>query len=302
MKTYDAVVIGGGHNGLVCACYLAKAGLKTKVLEARDIVGGAAATEEFHPGFRNSIASYAVSLLHPKVIEDLNLAAHGLRIVERPISNFIPVSNTEYLKLGGGLEATQAQFAKFSQADADNLPAYEKMLDKAGDLLRELLLMTPPNVGGGIGDMVRALKVGSRMRNLSLNEQRDLLELFTLSAGEMVERWFESEPVKAAFGFDAVVGTFASPYTPETAYVLLHHVVGEVNGKRGAWGHAIGGMGSITQAMAREAEALGVVISTNAPVASITIKDGRGAGVVLADGEKISARIIASNVHPQLLY
>lgn len=302
MKTYDAIVIGGGHNGLVCACYLAKAGLKTRVLEARDIVGGAAATEEFHPGFRNSIASYTVSLLHPKVIEDLNLAAHGLRIVERPISNFMPVSDTEYLKLGGGLETTQAQFAKFSQADADNFPAYEMMLDKAGDLLRELLLMTPPNVGGGIGDIARALKVGSKMRNLSLNEQRDLLELFTLSVGEMLERWFESEPVKAAFGFDAVVGTFASPYTPETAYVLLHHVVGEVNGKRGAWGHAIGGMGSITQTMAREAEALGVVISTNAPVASIAIRDGRGTGVVLADGGEISARIISSNVHPQLLY
>ena len=302
MTKYDAVIIGGGHNGLVCACYLAKAGLKTRVLEARDIVGGAAATEEFHPGFRNSIASYTVSLLHPKVIKDLHLPDHGLRIVERPISNFMPVSDTEYLKLGGGLTATQEQFAKFSKADADNLPAYESMLDKAGDLLRELLLVTPPNVGGGVSDIIRALKVGNKFRKLTLNEQRDLLELFTLSVGEMIERWFVSEPVKAAFGFDAVVGTFASPYTPETAYVLLHHVVGEVNGKRGAWGHAIGGMGAITQAMAREAESLGVEISTNSPVTSVTIKNGRGTGVVLASGEEISARIISSNIHPQLLY
>ncbi len=302
MTKYDAIIIGGGHNGLVCACYLAKAGLKTRVLEARDIVGGAAATEEFHPGFRNSIASYTVSLLHPKVIRDLHLADHGLRIVERPISNFMPVSDSEYLKLGGGLAATQAQFAKFSKTDAENLPAYEKMLDKGGDLLRELLLVTPPNVGGGIGDIIRALKVGNKFRHLSLNDQRDLLELFTLSVGEMIERWFVSDPVKAAFGFDAVVGTFASPYTPETAYVLLHHVVGEVNGKRGAWGHAIGGMGAITQAMAREAESLGVEISTSSPVASVTIKNGRGTGVVLANGEEISARIISSNIHPQLLY
>ncbi len=302
MTQYDALIIGGGHNGLVCACYLAKAGLKTRVLEARDIVGGAAVTEEFHPGFRNSIASYTVSLLHPKVISELHLADHGLRIVERPISNFFPVSDSEYLKLGGGTAATQAQFAKFSTADADNLPAYEKMLDKAGDLLRELLLVTPPNVGGGISDIIRALKVGNKFRSLSIDEQRDLLELFTLSVGEMIERWFVSEPVKAAFGFDAVVGTFASPYTPETAYVLLHHVVGEVNGKRGAWGHAIGGMGAITQAMASEAEKLGVEISTHSPVASVTVKQGRGTGVVLADGEEISAAIISSNIHPQLLF
>ncbi len=302
MTKYDVLIIGGGHNGLVCACYLARAGLKTRVLEARDIVGGAAVTEEFHPGFRNSTASYTVSLLHPKVITDLHLADHGLRIVERPISNFLPLSDTQYLKLGGGTAATQAQFAKFSQADADNLPAYEKMLDKGGDLLRELLLMTPPNVGGGVGDIIRALKVGNKFRNLSLEDQRDLLELFTLSVGEMVERWFVSEPVKAAFGFDAVVGTFASPYTPETAYVLLHHVVGEVNGKRGAWGHAIGGMGAITQAMAREAEALGVEISTNSPVTSVSVKNGRVTGVVLADGEEISASIISSNIHPQLLF
>ncbi len=302
MTKYDALIIGGGHNGLVCACYLARAGLKTRVLEAREIVGGAAVTEEFHPGFRNSIASYTVSLLHPKVISDLHLADHGLRIVERPISNFLPLSNTEYLKLGGGVAATQAQFAKFSQADADSLPAYEKMLDKAGDLLRDLLLVTPPNVGGGVSDIVRALKVGNRFRKLSLEQQRDLLELFTLSVGEMVERWFTSEPVKAAFGFDAIVGTFASPYTPETAYVLLHHVVGEVNGKRGAWGHAIGGMGAITQAMAAEAEALGVEISTNSPVADASIKGGRVTGVKLANGEEISAGIISSNVHPQLLF
>ena len=302
MTKYDALIIGGGHNGLVCACYLARVGLKTRVLEAREIVGGAAVTEEFHPGFRNSTASYTVSLLHPKVIADLHLADHGLAIVERPISNFLPLSDSEYLKLGGGMAATQAQFAKFSQADADNLPAYENMLDKAGDLLRELLLMTPPNVGGGIGDIIRALKVGNKFRSLSLNEQRDLLELFTLSVGEMVERWFVSGPVKAAFGFDAVVGTFASPYTPETAYVLLHHVVGEVNGKRGAWGHAIGGMGAITQAMAREAESLGVEISTNSQVAGVTIKNGRATSVVLADGEEISAPVISSNIHPQLLF
>ena len=302
MQNPDAIVIGGGHNGLVCACYLARAGLKVRVLERRNIVGGAAATEEFHPGFRNSIASYTVSLLHPKVIKDLHLMEHGLRIVERPISNFLPLGDDQYLKLGGGLEATQAQFAKFSNRDAERLPAYEKMLDNVGGLLRDLLLSTPPNSGGGITDFIRAIQAGAQAKKLSPAARADALDLFTLSVAEMLERWFESEPVKAAFGFDAVVGTFASPYTPGTAYVLLHHVVGEVNGKRGAWGHAIGGMGAITQAMAREAESLGVEISTDAPVAQVLVKNGRATGVVLESGEEIHAPWVAANVNPKLLY
>ena len=159
MLTADALVIGAGHNGLVCACYLAARGIKVHIVERRDVIGGAAVTEEFHPGFRNSTASYAVSLLHPRVIRDLRLAEHGLRIVERPISNFLPLPDGEYLKVGGGLEATQAEVARFSRRDAEALPSYYAALDRVADVLRELSLETPPNVGG-IHDVLQAWKAG----------------------------------------------------------------------------------------------------------------------------------------------
>lgn len=299
---YDAVIIGGGHNGLVCACYLAAAGLKVRVLERRHVVGGAAVTEEFHPGFRNSTASYTVSLLNPKIIRDLRLREHGLRIVERPLANFLPLSERDYLKVGGGLEATQKEFARFSQRDAENLPKYYAMLEQVADVLRDLVLETPPNVGGGIPELVKVLRQSRRFAKLSLAVQRDVLALFTKSAADVLETWFESEPVKAAFGFDSIVGNFASPWTPESAYVLLHHVFGEVNGKKGAWGHAIGGMGSITQAMAKEAQARGVEITTDAEVSRVMVRNGRACGVVLANGDEIAADRVIANVNPKLLY
>ena len=301
-KQYDAIIIGGGHNGLVCACYLAARGLGVRVLERRNIVGGAAVTEEFHPGFRNSTASYTVSLLNPKIIRDLKLAEHGLRIVERPFSNFLPLNDREYIKVGGGLAATQAEVAKFSTRDAEKLPAYYAMLDRVAAVLKDLLLETPPNVGGGIVDMLQAWKVGKRMKALDMAARRDVLDLFTKSAGDMLDHWFESAPIKACFGFDSVVGNFASPYTPGSAYVLLHHVFGEVNGKPGIWGHAVGGMGAITQAMATEAVARGVEITLDAPVASVEISAGRASGVVLEDGRTILANRVVSNLNPKLLF
>jgi phytoene dehydrogenase-like protein len=299
---YDAVIIGAGHNGLACACYLARGGLKVRVLERRGVVGGAAVTEEFHPGFRNSVAAYTVSLLNPKVIRDLNLADHGLRIVERPYSNFLPLDDGNHLKIGGGLEATQAELARFSKRDAECLPAYWAMLERAADVLREVVLECPPNVGGGILDLARAFKAGRLAKQLDMEARRDLLNLFTQSAAEFLEGWFEGEGVKAAFGFDAVVGNFASPYHPGTAYVLLHHCFGEVNGKKGAWGHAIGGMGAITQAMAAEAKRLGVAIDCNAAVASVNVRDGKAVGVTLRDGREIAAKTVISNLNPKLLY
>jgi phytoene dehydrogenase-like protein len=300
----DVIIIGGGHNGLTCACYLAAAGLAVTVLEQRGIVGGAAVTEEFHPGFRNSTAAYTVSLLNPQVIADLHLARHGLRIVERPISNFLPLSAAPgmYFKVGGGLAATQAEVARFSKRDAERLPAYYAMLDEAAQVLRDLSLETPPNVGGGIAEIVPALKTMKAVRRLSLPAKRNLLALFAKSAGDLLDHWFESAPIKAAFGFDAVVGNFASPYAPGSAYVLLHHVFGEVNGKQGQWGHAIGGMGSISEAMAMEARARGVVIETNAGVAKLLVKDSCAIGVVLKDGREITARAVAANVNPKLLF
>jgi len=297
---YDAVVIGGGHNGLACACYLAAARLRVCVLERRAILGGAAVTEEFHPGFRNSLAAYTVSLLNPKVIADLRLAAHGLRIVERPFANFLPTED-DYLKVGGGLEATQREVARFSRRDAERLPAYYERLDAVADVLRSLVLQTPPNVGGGLHELLAAWKTGRHLNALPIEAKRDVLDLFTLSAAEWLDRWFESEPLRACLAFDSVVGNFASPHTPGSAYVLLHHVFGEVNGKRGAWGHAIGGMGAITQAMAAEARARGVELRTDSPVACIEVRDGKARGVTLASGETIEARAVVSNAHPRLL-
>ena len=297
----DAIIIGGGHNGLVCAFYLARAGLKVKILERRSIVGGAAVAEEFHPGYRNSTASYTVSLLNPKVIADMRLAAHGLRIVERPLSNFLPLADG-YLKLGGGLERTQAEFRKFSARDAERLPAYYAMLEGVADVLRGLALETPPDPKGGWPSWIAALRHGRMMAGLTVEQQRDLLALFTQSAREFLDGWFESAPVKAVFGFDAVVGNFASPDTPGSAYVLLHHVFGEVNGNKGSWGHAIGGMGAITQAMRAACEGVGVKIETDSPVARVLVEGGRAVGVMLQDGRELRAPIVAANVGPKLLY
>ncbi|MFN7369843.1 MAG: phytoene desaturase family protein, partial [Burkholderiales bacterium] len=244
MKT-DVIIVGGGHNGLVCAAYLAAQGKKVVVLERRSVVGGAAVTEEFHPGFRNSLASYTVSLLHPEVIRDLRLHQHGLRIVERPFANFLPQADGRYFKLGGSLSATQQEVAKFSPRDAERLPAYYAMLDRSVALLREMLTRTPPAVAqhARLADWWAGLDLGKRVKKLDDPTRRDLLDLFTRSAGDLLDGWFESDPLKAALGWDSVVGNFASPYSPGSAYVLLHHVFGEVNGKPGAWGHAIGGMG-----------------------------------------------------------
>ena len=206
---YDALILGGGHNGLVCAFYLARAGLRVRVLERRHLVGGAAVTEEFAPGFRNSTASYTVSLLQPKVIADMRLHQRGLRIVERRLSNFLPFDD-DYLKLGGGMARTQAEFARFSVRDADAYPAYDAALEKGADVLRGLALEIPPNAGGGLGELVAAARQGWPLGTLDLAAQRDLLAIFTRSAREFLAFWFEDDRIKAAFAFDAVVGNWAA--------------------------------------------------------------------------------------------
>ena len=307
---YDAILVGGGHNGLVCAAYLARAGLKPLVLEKRGVVGGAAVTEEFHPGFRNSVAAYTVSLLQPKVIRDLDLAAHGLKIVLRRANNFLPRPDGTYLLTGEG--RTRAEVAKFSRRDAERLPEYERRLDAIADLLRDLALQPPPNVTDGgwlkaLPELLRAGKLGKRLKSLDSTLRTDLLDLFAISAGEYLDRFFESEPIKAVLGFDGIVGNYASPYTPGSAYVLLHHVFGEVNGVKGAWGHAIGGMGAITQAMAKSAIASGAQIRTDCGVREILVervgtKPGRAVGVVTEAGEILRARCVIANVNPKLLY
>ena len=299
---YDAVIIGAGHNGLVCAFYLARAGLKVRIVERRDVVGGAAVTETFHPGFRNSTASYTVSLLQPKVIADMRLAEHGYRVLERPVSNFLPLDNGDYLKLGGGLERTQAEFRRFSHRDAEVLPAYYDALENVAAVLRDLALRAPPNAGDGLRALVEGAVQGRRLHRLPIEQQRDALDLFTKSARSFLDGWFESDPVKAAFGFDAVVGNYASPDTPGSAYVLLHHVFGEVNGKKGAWGHCVGGMGRITEIMAQVCRDLGVEISLESPVERVLVDNGKAAGVRLESGEEIAAARVIANVGPKLLY
>ncbi|MEQ8936668.1 MAG: NAD(P)/FAD-dependent oxidoreductase [Amphiplicatus sp.] len=301
-EAYDVVIIGGGHNGLVCAYYLAKAGRRVCVLERREIVGGAAITEEFHPGFRNSVASYAVSLLNPKIIADMELARHRLKVVLRPMAYFAPNNDGDHLLMSRDAAENDATLRRLSPKDADAYQAYHARLDTLVDLLRDTLLKTPPNVGGGLGDILSAASLGNRVRRVGLTGQRDLLDLFGKSAGEMLDNWFETDILKGVLGFDAIVGNYGSPYTPGSAYVLLHHVFGEVTGVKGAWGHAIGGMGAITQAMASACREAGVSIRVSCPVREVILTGDRAEGVVLEDGTSVRARAVASNIHPKLLY
>jgi phytoene dehydrogenase-like protein len=301
-RALDAIVVGGGHNGLTCAFYLARAGYSVRVLERRGIVGGAAITETFHPGFRNSTASYSVSLLNPKVIADMALARHGLRVVIRPLSYFSPVDQDRYLILDKDPARAHREVARWSSADAGRLAAFHERLEGAVDLLRSLLLETPVNPAGGLRDLISGLGLAGAVRRLGLSGQATLLDLFGKSAGDILDGWFETDALKGLLGFDAIIGNYASPYTPGSAYVLLHHVFGEVNGVKGAWGHAIGGMGSITQAMAAACREAGVAIETDAPVREVVVRDGRARGVVLEDGRDLAARVVVANVNPKLLF
>jgi phytoene dehydrogenase-like protein len=298
----DVAVIGAGHNGLVTAAYLAGAGLSVGLYERRDVVGGAAVTEEFAPGFRNSTASYTVSLLQARIIRELRLAEHGLTILPRPMQNFLPLEHGASLRVPVHAAALLAEVARHSVRDAERLGEWSALVREAAEVLRELSWRTPPTDLRRWPDLWELLRFGRRVRALPQQRQRDLYELFTRSAGDLLDFWFESDAVKAWLGFDAVVGNYASPYTPGSAYVLLHHAFGEVNGQRGAWGHARGGMGAITQAMAREVLRRGARIETGAAVERVLVEAGRARGVRLADGRIVRAEVVASNVNPKLLY
>ena len=305
MTETDIVIIGAGHNGLTCAAYLAMAGLRVKVVERRKVVGGAAVTEEFHPGFRNSVAAYTVSLLNPKVISDLKLSDHGLRIVERRAQNFLPSPDGRYLLTGEG--RTRQSLAKLSERDAKRIDAFVRELEAIADVLRQFVLRAPPNIvegfgAGAIRETFNALGTAGILRTLSLEQQRSLLDLFTRSAGEMLDERFESDLVKALYGFDAIVGNYASPYAASSAYVMLHHAFGEVNGRKGVWGHAVGGMGAITQAMASAARGHGAEIEIDAGVREVIVERDRAVGVILDNGETVRAKYVASSVNPKLLY
>jgi phytoene dehydrogenase-like protein len=296
----DVLIIGAGHNGLVCAYYLAARGLKVTVLERRPIVGGAAVTEEFAPGFRNSTASYTVGLLNPKIIRDMRLYEQGLRVVLRKVDNFLPTLGPEHL-LAGRDGLTRREIARHSAADAEGYDRYSAALDVVVKLVRQWILRAPPNLGGGLGELLPALQLGLGFNSLPIENQRHVHDFFTKSAADILGRYFETELVQALFGFDAVVGNYASPYTPGSAYVLLHHVFGEAAGVPGAWGHAIGGMGAITEAMARACREKGVEIILDAPVEEVIVERGRAAGVV-SGGRTWRAKAVAANLHPKLLF
>jgi phytoene dehydrogenase-like protein len=303
MSDLDVILIGAGHNGLTCAAYLGMAGLRVRVLERRGVVGGACVTEEFHPGFRNSTAAYTVGLLQPKVIRDLKLGEHGLRIVNRRAQNFVPLRDGRYLLTGEG--RTEGEIAKFNVRDAARYGDYQAEIGRVAGVLRSLVLEAPPNLApGGLGEATRGLgklaAIGARLWRAG--GLRPAFDLLRKSAGEILDGWFESDPIKAVLGFDSVVGNLASPYSPGSAYVLLHHVFGEANGRQGSWGHAIGGMGAITQAMAKAAGAHGVRIDVGTPVREIIIERGRATGVVLDDGTLLRARAVVANVDPQQLF
>ncbi len=296
----DVIVIGAGHNGLVCAAYLARAGLSVQVLEARDRIGGAALTEEFHPGFRNSVYSYSVSLLHPKVISDLRLEDNGLELLERPAGS-LSLLDGGHMQLTRDGEQARAEIARFSKRDATRIDAFEDEIAVVAKALRGLAVEAPPNFGGGWRDALSLLKSGNQLRKLDSKHQVVLTELMTRSLGDHLDAWFEGEPLKGLLGFEGVIGNFADPYQAGTAYVLLHHAFGEVKGRAGAWGIARGGMGAISDSIAAVARQHGAHIETDAPVARIISDNNVARGVVTEDGREFHAPVIAANLHPQLL-
>src|SRR5206468_6728215 len=298
-EMHDAIIIGAGHNGLTCACYLAKRGMKVAVLEAAGTVGGAAVTDEFLPGFRNSAASYTVSLLQPKIIRDMQLERHGLKVVLRKTDNFLP-GNGDYL-LAGRNGLTRKEIGRHHKADAEAYDRYHAELETVVRLLKKWLLRAPPNVGRKMSAIPKLLSLGRDMAGLSVAETRIVHDFAVRSEADILDRHFQGDLTKALFGFDGVVGNFASPQSAGTAYVLLHHLFGEAAGVPGAWGHAIGGMGSITQAMARACREAGVDIVLNMPVEEVIVDGGRAAGVVAGD-KAWRAKSVVAGVNPKLLF
>src|SRR5579862_8633391 len=291
---YDVAIIGAGHNGLVTAAYLARAGLKVIVLERRDIIGGACVSEEVWPGFKVSTASYVNSLLRPEIIRDLDLKSYGFEMIPRNPSSFSPFPDNRYLMLGPDKAETHKEIAKFSAKDAEALPKYEAMLERVADFIEPTLLMTPPSPWSlAPGNLLKLAKLGWGFTKLGTHGV-EAVEVLTGAARPILDRWFESEQLKVLLATDAVIGAMAAPSMPGTAYVLFHHVMGETNGVRGVWGYVRGGMGGISNAIASSARAAGAEIRTNAEVAQIVIKGNRVRGIVLGDGTEITATRVAS--------
>jgi phytoene dehydrogenase-like protein len=298
-ESFDVIIIGGGHNGLVTAAYLARAGRRVVVLEARELVGGCAVTEEIWPGYRVSTASYLSSLMQEKVVRELELEKFGYAVDAKDPAFFSPFPNGSHLFMWQDRARTLAEIAKFSKRDAEAYSKYEDHLERLAIVAESLLLTTPPDFPPKRpGDFVEYLKLAGRMRGLSRAEIVGLVKIFTQSAADFLDTWFESEELKVTLATDGVIGANGGPRSPGTAYILLHHCMGGVNGHRGLWGFVRGGMGAVSNAIADSARSKGAAIRVNAPVEKILVKDGRATGVALKNGDEIQARIVASNLDP----
>jgi phytoene dehydrogenase-like protein len=299
VSTTDCIVVGGGHNGLIAAAYMARAGKRVTVLERRHVVGGACVTEEKHPGFKMSITSYVVSLLLPQVVRDLQLKKHGYDFIVRDPSSFAAFPDGRTLRFFADGTKTLEEIRKFSPRDADAWGRYHEVLEGLARFAEKILVSVPPDITArNPFKLLGSLPLAWDAWLMSNTERAKQVELLTASAADFLDRYFESEELKAVLATDGIIGAFAGPRTPGTAYVLLHHVMGGVDGRRGVWGYVRGGMGGLTQALARACEAHGVTIRTSSPVKRILVSGGRTTGVELESGEVLQARQVLSNADP----
>jgi phytoene dehydrogenase-like protein len=302
MAQFDVIIIGAGHNGLVTAAYLARAGKRVLVLERREVVGGACVTEELWPGFKVSTAAYVNSLLRPEIIRDLELKRHGFEMLPRNPSSFTPFPDGRSLLLGPDAELNRREISKFSVRDAEALPRYEQMLERVATFLEPMLMQTPPDPWSGrASDYLQLAKLAWQFTKLG-RDGANAIEILTGAARPILDRWFESEELKVTLATDAIIGAMASPSMPGTAYVLFHHVMGECNGVRGVWGYVRGGMGGISNALAAAARERGAEIRCSAPVKRILTSGGRAVGVALEDGTEFRAASVASNADANVTF
>jgi phytoene dehydrogenase-like protein len=300
---YDAIIVGGGHNGLATSAYLGRAGLKTLVLERRGVLGGAAVSEHPWPGYTVSTLSYVLSLMPPEVISELELHRHGLQLYPLAADYYVPFPDGSHLLLTKDAGQAHREIAKFSTKDAEAWPRFSAYLAKIADLVRPLLLMTPPAVGAkSPADLLELARFAWKLKGLDVQGTADFVKVMTLSVAELLEEWFESPQVKAARCVSGAIGTYGGPYTPGTAYVLLHHYIGEIEGQMAEWAFVKGGTGAVSEAIAADAREHGAEIRTGTAVSRIRVQAGRAVGVALSDGTEISARVVISNAHPKLTF